>query len=375
MGPMKQVLDMLQKLSRTQVGFLSTFLVFALYYWGPIYNICSGCNYLHLLWSLPSILCLGGVLRWCVEHHLGAQGSVPIGDKAILITGCDTGFGNMLATRMAKKGYKVFAGCLFPDRENAIELAKRSERIHVIGMNVGSDQSMQDARKLIEKKLGDKQELWAVVANAGIALFSPLEFSTMSEIENVFNVNTLGTIRTVKTFLPFVRRCKGRIIITTSMCAVMSTPYLIAYSMSKIALKSLVQGLYRELTSFGVYCVSIEPFIYRTPIYTTADTERPQRQFDLLNDEDKKAYGSVLAEIQDGFALASSMAVDDFQKPMEAFDHAITSVRPLNQYQIGNPFVKACFTLYGHFAQEYVDSILNITNNPTIGGLMKKLFG
>lgn len=29
-----------------------------------------------------------------------------------MITGCDTGFGNMLAKRLDKDGVKVFAGCL-----------------------------------------------------------------------------------------------------------------------------------------------------------------------------------------------------------------------------------------------------------------------
>ena len=30
----------------------------------------------------------------------------------VLITGCDTGFGRILAVRLAKKGFKVYAACL-----------------------------------------------------------------------------------------------------------------------------------------------------------------------------------------------------------------------------------------------------------------------
>lgn len=33
-------------------------------------------------------------------------------DRAILITGCDTGFGRELAKKCAKNGFLVFAGCL-----------------------------------------------------------------------------------------------------------------------------------------------------------------------------------------------------------------------------------------------------------------------
>ena len=32
--------------------------------------------------------------------------------KAVLITGCDTGFGNLLAKRLANEGVTVFAACL-----------------------------------------------------------------------------------------------------------------------------------------------------------------------------------------------------------------------------------------------------------------------
>ncbi len=43
-------------------------------------------------------------------------------DKAIFITGCDTGFGRTLALRLAAKGFKVYAACLF--QRNADELKK-----------------------------------------------------------------------------------------------------------------------------------------------------------------------------------------------------------------------------------------------------------
>ncbi len=33
-------------------------------------------------------------------------------DKAVFITGCDTGFGRQLALKLAKKGFKIYAACL-----------------------------------------------------------------------------------------------------------------------------------------------------------------------------------------------------------------------------------------------------------------------
>lgn len=310
-----------------------------------------------------------------VEYKLGAQGEVPVGDKAILISGCDTGFGNMLATRMAKKGYRVFAGCLFPDKENAIELGKRSERIHIIGMDVTSDKSMEQARKEVEEKLGDKRELWAVVANAGVGFFSPLEWFPMKDIELLFDINILGVIRTVKTFLPFVRKAKGRVIATSSMAASCVNPHLIPYSMSKIAVKSMMQGLYRELNRFGVYCISIEPFFYRTPILTNMDNEQHTRRYNLLNDEDKKAYAPMMEKLKDDLALVNSVALGDLEQPIAAFEHALTSVRPKNSYLVGELLTKAGVTLSSHFASEYIDTITELAGNEKVSSALKKIFG
>lgn len=354
------MLDLLEKLTRVQVGVLCTFVVFVLYNWGPLYSICTYCSWLHLLWSIPPIVFVGGILRFAVEYILGCQGEVPVGDKVVLITGCDTGMGNRLAVRMANKGYKVLAGCLFPEKEDALQLAKMSELIHIIGMDIGSDESMKEAKKIVQNKLGDKQELWAVVANAGVALFSPLEWCSMEDIEKLFNVNLLGTIRTVKTFLPFIRRAKGRLIVTSSMTATICLPYLTAYSMSKIALKSMTQGLYRELSRFGVYCINIEPFFYSTPIVTKMDPDIHRKRFNLLNNEDQKAYCEMLSELDKDMSMVDALASKDLEEPVNVFEHAITSVRPRNGYYTGPSIIQLLYSLSTHFDDHYAASIFNM---------------
>jgi NAD(P)-dependent dehydrogenase (short-subunit alcohol dehydrogenase family) len=45
--------------------------------------------------------------------------------KNILITGCDTGFGNVFAKRMTLKGFTVFAGCLTEDGKRELQSLNR----------------------------------------------------------------------------------------------------------------------------------------------------------------------------------------------------------------------------------------------------------
>ena len=156
--------------------------------------------------------------------------------------------------------YNIFAGCHSITCQGAKELEVYSERIEVMHIDVSSDESVKSARVHIEAKLGETGEtnssdrqplhrctvdslflirivsirntsfvdiftgmrltytlpsrecagkLWAVVANAGVANQGPLEWTSMSEIEHIFQVNTFGVLRTVKEFLPSIRKTKG----------------------------------------------------------------------------------------------------------------------------------------------------------------------
>lgn len=68
--------------------------------------------------------------------------------------GCDSGFGWLLATRLDALGFVVFAGCLAPDREDALQLKKRaSPRLHVLELNVTDDWHVQRALSYIIEHL------------------------------------------------------------------------------------------------------------------------------------------------------------------------------------------------------------------------------
>ncbi|PSN41216.1 hypothetical protein C0J52_04193 [Blattella germanica] len=78
-------------------------------------------------------------------------------DKAVFITGCDSGFGRQLAQRLDKRGVTVYAGCLFPDGDGAAQLKNAcSEKLKILHLDVTRNDHVQDAVNAITSTLGDK---------------------------------------------------------------------------------------------------------------------------------------------------------------------------------------------------------------------------
>lgn len=98
-------------------------------------------------------------------------------NKYVFITGCDTGFGNMLAKRLDKLGLHVFAGCL--TKQGAMGLKKEcSSRLATVMIDVSDDNSIEAARDEVESKLptgkGDLYKVTNIVLLTSCMLFSSL---------------------------------------------------------------------------------------------------------------------------------------------------------------------------------------------------------
>ncbi len=59
--------------------------------------------------------------------------------------------------------------------------------------------------------------LWALVNNAGIAVFTEIEWCSVDQFQRVMDVNVFGVVRVTKAFLPLIRQSKGRVINVASL--------------------------------------------------------------------------------------------------------------------------------------------------------------
>jgi short-subunit dehydrogenase involved in D-alanine esterification of teichoic acids len=159
------------------------------------------------------------ITSWIISnvfHNRITFSKVSPENRAVLITGCDTGFGHQLAIEVDKLGFHVFAGVLFPEGVGAKNLVSVcSDRLNVLKMDVTN---YEEVSCVINEIYLSGLELWAVVNNAGIAFNTPIEWGfDINELNKVFSINVFGAVRVAKLSLPLLRQSKGRIINVSSI--------------------------------------------------------------------------------------------------------------------------------------------------------------
>uniref|UniRef100_A0A8C6RP63 Retinol dehydrogenase 7-like n=1 Tax=Nannospalax galili TaxID=1026970 RepID=A0A8C6RP63_NANGA len=98
-------------------------------------------------------------------------------DKYVFITGCDSGFGNLLARQLDMRGMRVLAACL--TEEGAEQLSKKtSDRLETVILDVTKTESIAAATQWVKERVGDKREFSCFGVN--VIIIEPGFFKTVA---------------------------------------------------------------------------------------------------------------------------------------------------------------------------------------------------
>ncbi|XP_061669441.1 11-beta-hydroxysteroid dehydrogenase type 2-like [Syngnathoides biaculeatus] len=264
---------------------------------------------------------------------------LPAGGKAVIITGCDSGFGKATARHLDSGGFRVFATVLDASGEGAGELRRTcSERLTLLQLDITQPQQVQRALAQVEAQLGP-EGLWALVNNAGVCVnFGDVELSQMSDFRGCMEVNFFGTLNVTKTFLPLLRRGKGRLVAVSSPAGDQPFPCLAAYGASKAALNLFMDTLRNELTPWGVHVVTILPSSYRTGQCSNAAywEARYRELLSSLSPALLEDFGEdYLGETRELFQQFARHANPDLSPVVDAMERALREPRPRTRYFAG----------------------------------------
>ncbi|XP_073525147.1 retinol dehydrogenase 7-like [Phyllobates terribilis] len=284
------------------------------------------------MWFLAlALLGLGLLYRWYRQRQILEN----LSDKYVFITGCDTGFGNLLAKQLDKRGMKVLAACL---TEKAAENLKNetSSRVQTIVLDVTDSKNVRSATKWVSTIVKDKG-LWGLVNNAGIGIPGATnEWLTTDDFLKVLKVNLLGVIDVTLNMLPMIRKTKGRLVNVGSAAGRISISSG-GYGMSKNGIESFSDSLRREMLPFGVKVSIIEPGFFKTEL-TNPELHKKsiKHLWDQASEEVKKSYGPEYFNKSYGFVDAmASFCSTKLSHATDCMEHALTAVHPWTRYSAG----------------------------------------
>lgn len=211
--------------------------------------------------------------------------SVPVVSRIAFVSGGMGGIGTAICRRLGRAGHTVVAGCL-PGYERKHQwldqMRAEGWRVHAAEGDVSEFESCAEMFYNVRSVVGPIDIL---VNNAGISFPATLSETPMKRWDLVMNVNLRGPVLCTKAFLPqMMEQGSGRIINISSYLAEAFLQGMLSYSVSKIALERLTQGLAIELQPYGiaVNALRIEVFIasegwmLRNPDLDYSTWEKPE---------------------------------------------------------------------------------------------------
>jgi len=173
--------------------------------------------------------------------------------KAVLVTGANSGIGRNIAERLATEGYFVYAGA-----RKAQDIKELSAIENMQGVRL--DVTIQsDIDAAVEAVQAGGLGLYGIVNNAGVVVMGIMAEMDEADLDFVFDVNVFGPYRVTKAFAPMIIESKGRISNISSLAGIATGPAYGAYSMSKHAVEAYSDSLASEMRPLGVRVSAIKP--------------------------------------------------------------------------------------------------------------------
>jgi NAD(P)-dependent dehydrogenase (short-subunit alcohol dehydrogenase family) len=186
--------------------------------------------------------------------------------RVAVVTGAGTGLGATTAQRLAALGARV--GVLDVDgaaaKRMADELAAAGTQAVALECDVADEDAVAAAAAASAEQLGP---CYALVNNAGIIGWTPLEDLPLEDWERMMAVNLRGAFLCTKHFgRQMLAERRGSIVNVASVAASVPEANAGAYSPSKAGMLMLARQTAVEWGSRGIRANAVSPGIMRTPM-------------------------------------------------------------------------------------------------------------
>lgn len=220
--------------------------------------------------------------------------------KSVLITGCSSGFGRLMAEDYARKGAKVFATMRNLPRAEASELEAlaQAENLDLTVIEIDVTDDAQVIAGVAKAELMAGGALDVLINNAGISAAGPIEIQDIEATKLLFDTNVYGPHRMARAVLPAMRAAKsGQIFNVSSQLGRVMIPAFGQYSPTKFALEAMSEQMAYELVPHNIDVTIIEPGGYPTGIWANANA-LTQKLLDRAESRHTDGYSQIIAGLR-----------------------------------------------------------------------------
>jgi NAD(P)-dependent dehydrogenase (short-subunit alcohol dehydrogenase family) len=195
--------------------------------------------------------------------------------RVALVSGASSGLGRSLALELAGRGWDVAIGARRVDDLAAVaaEIETKGARAFAQSLDLRSETSIDDFVSSAANSLGPIRLL---VNNAGVAIPGAFAEQSVEELRTVLETNLVGTLLLTRAVVgswgePDEPRT---IVFVSSSQATETTPHLLPYGASKLALEYMAEGLRTELRGRRARVLTVRLGTVETPFRSDFERER-----------------------------------------------------------------------------------------------------
>lgn len=190
-----------------------------------------------------------------------------------VVTGASSGIGLELARQFAENGFDLIIAA----EDAAITSASASigvegARIEPVQVDLATAEGVE---QLYARIAASGRPIEAIAINAGVGVNGDFSRDTELEAElRVIQLNVMSTVHLTKRVVKdMVARGRGRILITSSIAALMPSPFMAVYGATKAFDLAFAESLREELKDTGVSVTALLPGPTDTDFFRRADME------------------------------------------------------------------------------------------------------
>jgi NAD(P)-dependent dehydrogenase (short-subunit alcohol dehydrogenase family) len=173
--------------------------------------------------------------------------------QTIFITGASSGLGRAATKLFQQQGWNVIATMRNPDKEKELSLL---ENVTVLPLDVTNPEQI---RTTVEKAISIS-DIDVVFNNAGYGLLGPMEALSDEQMLKEINTNLLGVLRVTQAFIPYFRKKRrGLFISTTSMGGLLAFPLHSIYHATKFGVEGWSESMSFELGLHNIGIKTVAP--------------------------------------------------------------------------------------------------------------------